>query len=93
MAEINYSPVERKLEELIRLEIKREGLVKSGKLYESIKVIYKGSGSFEVEAEDYFKYLDERYGIVDSVVNSTEFGDFLENFITINLEKKLDDVN
>jgi hypothetical protein len=88
MKDINFKPVEKELERLIKKKIKDEGLVKTGKLLNSISVSYK-SGTFQVTAEDYYEYLDEEYNISESVVNSNEFISFFESHLAKEIEKNI----
>jgi hypothetical protein len=88
MKDINFKPVEKELERLIKKKIKDEGLVKTGKLLNSISVSYK-SGTFQVTAEDYYEYLDEEYQISESVVNSNEFISFFESHLAKEIEKNI----
>lgn len=83
---MDLEPIANKIEEMIKEKIKEEGLVKTGTLLNSIKVTAKSDGSFSVEAEDYFKYLDEEHGITESVFNSNELIDFIEEYIFEQIE-------
>lgn len=89
---IDWTPVSKKIEELIKKKISQEGLVSSGKLLSSIKVISTINGNFNIEAEDYYVYLDEKYKITESVFNSNEFSFFIENFLAKQIEKSLDNI-
>ena len=51
------SQVAIRLTALFRKEIKRQGLIDTGKLFRSIKWRYN-NGSFQMIAEDYYYYLD-----------------------------------
>lgn len=86
MAEINYKPIADKLEELIKKKIKDEKLVETGKLLGSISVKFN-NGSFDVIAEDYYKYLDAKYNISESVIESNEFTSFVEEHMAKEIEK------
>lgn len=88
MAEIDYTPITRKIEYMLKEKIRTEGLVKSGKLYDSISVKYE-SGVFKIEAEDYFKYLDEEHKISQSVFNSQELADFIAYEISRQMENQI----
>lgn len=79
--EINLDPIAQKIEDMIKQKIKDEGLVKTGKLLNSISVKSDGKGGFDIFAEDYFKYLDEEHQISSSVFNSTELNDFITEYI------------
>lgn len=86
--DINYKPVAEKLESLIKKKIKDEGLVKTGKLLNSISVSYK-NGVFQVTAEDYYEHLDEKHKISESVLNSNEFISFFESHLAKQIEKNI----
>ena len=86
--DINYKPVEKELERLIKKKIKDEGLVKTGKLLKSISVSYK-NGEFEVTAEDYYAYLDEEYNISEGAIYSNEFISFFESHLAEQIEKNI----
>ena len=61
---------------LYQNEIKRQGLVKTGKLLNSIRVNVKQTSTgfnFAVEAIDYFGPLDEKYRISENVFNSRDY--------------------
>ena len=88
MADMNFKPVEKELEKLIKKRITDEGLVKSGKLLKSISVSYK-DGEFSVTAEDYYKYLDEEHNISEGAIYSQEFITFFENFLATEIEKQI----
>lgn len=88
MDKINYKPVEDKLEQLIKKRIIDEGLVKSGKLLKSISVSYK-NGSFQVTAEDYYEYLDEKHNLSEGAVYSNEFISFFEDFMAKQIENNI----
>lgn len=87
MVEINYKPIEDKLTELIKKKIREDGLVKSGKLINSISTKFDGT-SFVIMAEDYYKYLDAEYNISQEVIESNEFTSFLEDYLAKEIEKQ-----
>lgn len=88
MADINYKPIENKIKVMIQDRIKELGLVKSGKLLNSISVSYSDSG-FKISAEDYFEYLDEKYNISEYVLYSDELTDFIEDYLVKELENNI----
>lgn len=64
------------IENLIKKEIKRKGLIKSGKMLKSIEVkanISNNQFSFSVEAEDYFVEVDENNNILKDMQKTKEF--------------------
>lgn len=80
------------LKNLIRDDIKRKGLVDSGALLNSIKVtfdIFTNSIILNVEAEDYFQYLDKRYNIMDDVLSSSQWQNALDEAMLELIEKRL----
>lgn len=76
MKPIKYDRIEDKIANLIKSKIKQKGLVKSGKMLNSIKV-KSSNGGFIVEAVDYFQYLDGEYHITDEVFASQAFIDLI----------------
>lgn len=64
------------IENLIKDEISRQGLVESGALLDSVRCTYTindGVINFSVTAEDYFEYLDERYNITSNALSNPEY--------------------
>jgi len=68
------------LQNAFKAEIKRQNLVGTGKLLNSIKVKFNvstdGNIKFTISAEDYFEYLDKKYNITTNVKNSSGFSLF-----------------
>lgn len=88
----DLNQLSRVLTNLIKQEIKNKGLVDTGKLYKSIeaKVNYtNGKISFDIIAEDYFEFLDNRYGIMDAVLKKTEWNNALEDAFVKIIEKQI----
>lgn len=83
------------LKKLLKQRIKDLGLVDTGQMYDSIMVTpYEDSDGelgFTVKAEDYFKYLDGDYNIVDYVVNSKEFTNYLKNALIEDINTDIED--
>lgn len=74
------SELDNELTKLIRDDIKRKGLVDSGRLLASIKVtsnVVDDNISIDIQAEDYFQYLDSRYNILSDVMNSNGWADVI----------------
>ncbi len=66
-----------KLEALVKAEITRQRLVDSGKLLRSVKFTFKMTPKgpmLSLQAEDYFKFLNNDYDIMANVYKSAEFG-------------------
>lgn len=72
-----YDKIAKKIEELLKKEIKDKGLIDTGALYRSIDVVSTGDGSYIINAEYYFVYLDEPYELSSSVYNSQELADYI----------------
>jgi len=71
-----YSKIADELTRLVQDELRRQGLVDTGSLLNSVRFVANPSPqgyTIEMEALDYFKYVDERYGILDAVFNSSEY--------------------
>jgi len=74
--ELKYNKIEDKIEALIKAKVKEKGLVSTGKMYNSIKVI-SDNGGFKVKAVDYFQYLNEEHNILGEVFASQAFIDLI----------------
>lgn len=74
----NYKPIEDKLTQLIKQVIQEKGLVGTGRMLNSIKVVSVGD-DFKVIAVDYFPILDKQYKIVETATNKPEFARFVED--------------
>lgn len=60
--------------------INSEGLVESGSLLNSIKVIIN-DGEIIVKAEDYYKYLNKKHNLTNQLIESREMKDYIEAYI------------
>lgn len=69
----------KKLEHLIKQKITELKLVKTGRMLNSIEVI-ETEDSFVIKSVDYFPYLDEKYKITESVLNSLEFSNYIDYY-------------
>ena len=87
--EIDYQPLCQKLEELIKSNIIKNGLVSSGKMLSSISVSYS-DGSFWCTAIDYFQFLYQKYDLLQDAVNSVEFTSFSEKYLSEQMEKNIE---
>jgi len=69
--------IETEVTKLIQSEIKKKGLVKTGKLLNSISTQVSmnstGSISIKVSGEDYYDELDNKYRITEDAFNSSGF--------------------
>lgn len=88
--EIDYKPIEKKLQSLMKKRIKDLGLVKTGRLLRSVKVTAGKDGDMKIEAEDYFEHLDEEHNISSYVLDSDEFIKFSEDEIAKQIEQQID---
>jgi len=64
------------LTDLFKRIIKDKKLIETGRLYNSIKftAVENSSGiNFQLSAVDYFKFIDEKYGVTKSALNSREY--------------------
>ncbi len=81
--------IEKQIEELIKNRITKLKLIDTGALLASINVTLV-NGKINIEAKEYFKYLDERYDILNYVTSSSEFNDIISKIIEENILKELD---
>lgn len=69
--------IETEITKLIQSEIQKKGLVKTGKLLNSISTVVMmksdGSLSIKVSGEDYYDELDNKYNITNDAFNSSGF--------------------
>jgi len=68
--------IETTMIKLIKDDIKSKGLVKTGTLLNSITSTAKidnANITISVDGEDYFKYIDKKYNIINDVTNSSNF--------------------
>lgn len=81
--------IAKEIEKLIKKQIKKEGLIDSGKLYDSIKVkakLINDKFEFEIIAEDYYEYLDDRYKLTENALKDKS----LERIIEIEIAKEIE---
>jgi hypothetical protein len=76
MKPLTFTLIESKIAELIKADIKKKGLVKTGNMLNSITV-KSSNGGFTVQAVDYFEFVDEKYNILDDVFGSDAFVNLL----------------
>tara|TARA_R110002167_G_scaffold32900_2_gene106277 strand:+ start:58 stop:336 length:279 start_codon:yes stop_codon:yes gene_type:complete len=87
------SEIDNQITTLIQDDIRRKGLVDTGKLLRSIKVNSYNAGKsfgFDVVAEDYFEYLDAKYNIIEDVTNSSKFINIIEDYMVKQIESSID---
>lgn len=87
---MNYDNIADKIEELIKKDIQSKGLIRTGAMYNSIVVTSTGDGDYDIQAVDYFKYVDGDNDITKDVFASKELSDFIEREYTIFIEKELE---
>ncbi len=75
---MNYNAIADKIEELIKADIKKKGLIKTGAMYNSIVVTADGKGDYVISAVDYFVYVNGNNDITEDVFNSRELNEFIE---------------
>jgi hypothetical protein len=81
------------LTEVVKKVIKSKGLVATGALYNSIRVIpsYRnGKLELGIEAEDYFEFLDEKYHIMETALKDIQWERGIEDTMFKIIEKELD---
>ncbi len=88
---LDFKPIAKKIEDLIKKRISDLGLVDTGTLLNSISVSTNGIGSFEVTAEDYYSVLDEKYNISNYALESEELTSFIEEEIARQINKEIDE--
>lgn len=74
---------------MIKRSIQRLGLIKTGRMYNSIDVTESYDG-YEVDAVYYFAFHNWRYDIVSNVLESQELKEFIEDYLIKKLESELD---
>jgi hypothetical protein len=89
MLNIDNNKIAKKIEELIKAKIKEKGLIKTGKLYNSIKVMSSNGGGFKIEAEDYYESLDIEHNISKEVFESAELNDFIQKEFLEAIERNI----
>lgn len=77
-------------------ELRKQGLVESGALVNSIKVtpIQTTTGfTLRVEALDYFQYLDDKHNITNNVLNGSSFKNIQEQIVNLYSSIIIDNIN
>lgn len=82
-----YSKIAVRLTNLVKKTIDDKGLVDSGKMRNTARFEYvvkpDGDAKLTLIAQDYFKYVDKRYGIMDSVFASSEYSSIVDQITKI----------
>ena len=89
MLNIDNNKIAKKIEELIKAKIKEKGLIKTGRLYNSIKVSTYNDVGFKIEAEDYYESLDIEHNISKEVFESAELNDFIQKEFLEAIERNI----
>lgn len=74
---------------LIKLQLRKEGLYKTGALDRSIKVSWiKRGDTYELvlDSLDYFDELDEKFGILEAVFRSPQYQIILDKIVELNAQ-------
>jgi hypothetical protein len=82
------------LTDAVKDVIKSKGLVATGALYNSIRVIPQysnGKLSLDIEAEDYFGFLDEKYQIMETALRDGRWDSAIENVMFEIINKEIED--
>lgn len=82
------SKITDKIENMIKKSILDKGLVKTGRMLNSISVTENDTG-YSINSVDYFAYVNDEYSIVDDVLNSPELALFIETTIKEEFENIL----
>jgi hypothetical protein len=80
------------LVKLIREDIRRKGIIDTGKMLNSISVTLKNSANgytLDISAEDYFQYQDKRYNILDDVLNTREWNNTFDDVMVELIENSI----
>lgn len=90
-----YENIAKQLTDLFKDEIKRLGLIQSGKLYNSIKwiVIPTQTGyKLSMESMDYFTFVDEKYKITENIFKSARFNSIQEEITQIEIDYIIENI-
>ena len=91
-----YRNIASELTRLVQDEIKRQGLVKTGRLLNSINFISTKTNDgykLSMEAIDYFPYIDNKYGVLDNVFNSPSYSNIQDKIGDLTVESLLIDLD
>lgn len=82
--------VENIIQDLFKRQIRRKGLIKTGRLINSIDIDLRfnrqGVATITIIAVYYFEFLMWRYNIIDDVFGSSEFQDVLNVIGRFNID-------
>lgn len=73
---MDLNQIANNITDIFKQVIKDKDLIDTGELYNSINTkvkIENNSFTFEIEAVDYFTYLDNKYSITKTVLDSQQF--------------------
>jgi hypothetical protein len=80
------------IEKEIKNRIQQLGLVKTGSLLNSISVTQNNDGGYNINANDYFVYLDEEYDITNYVFSLQSVLDAIADDVEEQFLKDLGDI-
>jgi hypothetical protein len=86
---MNFDKIANKIEDMIKESLQNHHLVKTGKLLHSIKVTVDNKGTYSINAEDYFTFLDEKYNILKDIFASSELEKYIELIMTDEFNNEL----
>lgn len=81
-----YTKIANRLTKLYQDELRRLGLVETGKLLNSIRwfVVTTPDGfTLRMESLDYFEFLDTKYKITDNIQRSTQYNQIVDDITII----------
>lgn len=89
-----YGRIATKLTNLVKKTIDDKGLVDSGKMKNTARFEYvtkkDGDAKLTLIAQDYFKYVDARYGIMKAVYASSEYKSIVDEITKIEADYLFD---
>lgn len=92
-----YGRIAGRMTQLIKKTIDDLGLVDSGKLKNTARFEYiaerDGDAKFTLVAQDYFKYVDARYGIMKALYESSEYKKMVDDIARINADFIADEIS
>ncbi len=86
----DYKKIAEKITQLLKREIKRQKLIKTGKMYASVQCNYMGKGKFEIEAVDYYEHVEKKYNLESNIQEKVD--DFIEDYIYKKITQEYDKI-
>lgn len=81
--------INRDLTNLLKSIITQKDLIDTGLLRNTIKCEFDEDLNINVDAQDYFKYLDEPYNVIEDFMNTLEFDTLYDEAIEYKIEQEL----